>query len=611
MHDNSEVTNKLAPYYRIVPVLIQAVLYWTTYAFFRICTRFHVEGRERVPKKGPIIFAVNHQNEWDGVLTRVGLPFFNGGYSPMYYVSLPHGKYEGFGWRGWIYNTPLFLFFGAYPTHSGKKDYAVSLTNHLMLLKNKRSLCIFPEGYRSKDGSFGQARGGVAFLSLESGAPIVPLAIRGMFRTRFRDLILRKRKVSLVYGKPIYPPKKEVVKDVDFHAYAQKVMDEVVTLHGVGTDPVRARMQQGKKFGFLVHPRGLKDFLLKFPFLRFLPRSVLLFLTKRLPPVVVSRIIGLKNTEGKVVRGEIIAITMTAKQMIEDREAAVQAIIKAVRFARSRNVGIIGLGALTASLTYGGKRISDTVSGIGITTGHAYTVKTVGEYVLRAIEENNLPKEKVLVAVVGAAGSIGAGVSKMLARSGVCHFHLIELEHKLDRLSDTLEALGKHREVSVEVDHRVQSIKDADIIVAATNAPEAVIRSDDLKPGAIVVNDAQPSDIDPTIIDERDDVLIIEGGVVSTPEVSCNFPLGLVDKHDTFCCLGEVLVLARQGHFKDYSLGTLKDEDVADITKRGEGFAITLARLQNSRGYIPDTTLKKVKRILQDRWQTKSESGTI
>ena len=41
------------------------------------------------------------------------------------------------------------------------------------------------------------------------------------------------------------------------------------------------------------------------------------------------------------------------------------------------------------------------------------------------------------------------------------------------------------------------SIKEAEFIITATNAPEAVVTSEDLKSGAVIIDDAQPSDVSP------------------------------------------------------------------------------------------------------------------
>ena len=355
-----------------------------------------------------------------------------------------------------------------------------------------------------------------------------------------------------------------------------------------------------KKFAFLVHPRGFEDFLIKFPWFRFLPESVLYFLTMHMPPVVVSKITGLKNKDGKKIDGYIIAITMTARQMIEHRERALKKIKQATKLAEKKGVRLMGLGALTASFSRGGLDLAG-FSKVGITTGRAYTVKTVTNYVKLVMEVMGFDKEKIVVDVVGAAGSIGSSSAKVLAEYGIRNFILIDLEYKAWKVEEYIKHMKKIRgDLSFKVSHQISDIKDADIIIAATNAPEVLIKPDDLKSGAIIINDAQPSDVDPEVL-KREDVLVVEGGVVNTPGIRSNFKLGLHDKEDNFCCMGEVLILAHNNLFKDYALGELNLSLIKNIEMMSENLNFKLTKTQNSNGIIDNKKIERVKEIIRNR----------
>lgn len=358
-----------------------------------------------------------------------------------------------------------------------------------------------------------------------------------------------------------------------------------------------------KKIAFLVHPRDNTDFLRRFPYLRFLPKSVIAFLTKNMPPVVVSKITGLISKEGHPIEGDIIAITMTAKQMMEDRPAALKKIIQASKFAERRGVGIIGFGALTASLSKGGLDVVPEVKNMGITTGRAYTTKTVTDYVKRCIEEFGFNKDKVRIAIVGAGGSIGSSCAKILAQWGVRNFLFVDVVKRAEHLKSQVEHMSSvHFDARIETTHAIKDIKGWDIVITATNAPEALVSSDDLLPGAIIINDAQPSDVPVSVIKERKDILVIEGGVIHTPGIKCNFNLGLAGREDTFCCLGEVLVLAREGHFDNYALGELNTDLVAHIEEMSKDLNFTISKFQNSvQKYIPDVQIENVKGIIKER----------
>ena len=137
------------------------------------------------------------------------------------------------------------------------------------------------------------------------------------------------------------------------------------------------------------------------------------------------------------------------------------------------------------------------------------------------------------------------------------------------------------------------------MVIAATNSPEVLIKSEDLSPGTIVINDAQPSDVSPEIIEQRKDVLIIEGGIINTPGIKCNFNLGLASREDTFCCLGEVLILAHNYHHKHFALGELELKLIDEITNMSSGMNIRLSKFQNTNGYIDEKQIEGVRKILK------------
>jgi 1-acyl-sn-glycerol-3-phosphate acyltransferase len=211
-------------------IFFQIPIYFFTLALFKIFCNFKVSGLNNLDDiKKPIIFAPNHSSEWDGILVRVALPFFSKNFSPMYFVSMLKEFYKDSGWRKLIYGGIIFNLLGAYPVYFGKKDYSYSLQNHIKILKNGGNVCIFPEGRRTKDGNFGEAHGGVCFLSYATGAPIVPVFIKGLVRLRWWQLFSFKREVSIVFGKPVYLKNKEGFL-VDFKLEAKKIMELIVKM---------------------------------------------------------------------------------------------------------------------------------------------------------------------------------------------------------------------------------------------------------------------------------------------------------------------------------------------------------------------------------------------
>ncbi len=354
-------------------------------------------------------------------------------------------------------------------------------------------------------------------------------------------------------------------------------------------------------FAFLVHPRNLEDVYRKYPFFKYFPKKFVLWFLLHFWPVVVSEITGLKSQINKNdIKGYIISIPITAHQMLENRELSVGKIIDALKLAEKKGVKIAGLGALTSSVTKGGLDLVGKTS-VNITTGHAYTAYTVTSNVFKLVEILGIDKSKAVVAVVGATGSIGSSSAKIMARAGFGDFILIDQERKKHLFGELIMDLKElNKNIKIKISHKINSIKQADIIITATNAPEALVMSEDLKSGAIIVDDAQPSDVAPEVLD-REDVLVVEGGVVHTSNIKSNFNFGLKDEFDNFCCLCEVMILASKKWNNHYVLNRATLELVDEISKDGDVLGFRLADFQNFKEVISQEKIKRIKNIIRNR----------
>lgn len=350
------------------------------------------------------------------------------------------------------------------------------------------------------------------------------------------------------------------------------ILHEVVTYAKISCDCILRKMKK-YDFAFIVHSRNRKDLPRKYPILKYIPNIIFDWLTLKMPPIIVSEITGAYNINTKnPLVGVLIGIPMTAHQLLEHRNLALKKIIQSVKIAKKFGSRHVGLGAMTASLSKGGKDIIENVDNIHVTTGRTYTVKNITDYILHLVKIFKLAKSDVKIGILGAAGGIGSGVAISLARNEFKNFKLIDLERKLIHIENRICRLEEFAtDLNIEVSHKVSALSDCKIIVAATNSPEIVIKSEDINPGTIVINDAQPSDIDPVIIGNRKDVLVIEGGVLHSTNINCHFNLGLQHKNDIYSCLGEVILLSSidsKGNYSIDDFDTNLYDKLSDISQK-------------------------------------------
>ena len=134
----------------------------------RMIYRPHVEGKANVPKTGPIIFASNHLSFIDSIAIPVAAP------RPVHFLA-KSSYFDGSGFSGW-FSRQFFTAIGAVPVQRGAGQAALdALDQQRQLLVAGNAVALYPEGTRSLDGRLYKGRTGVAFLALQSGAPVVPV----------------------------------------------------------------------------------------------------------------------------------------------------------------------------------------------------------------------------------------------------------------------------------------------------------------------------------------------------------------------------------------------------------------------------------------------------
>ncbi len=331
-------------------------------------------------------------------------------------------------------------------------------------------------------------------------------------------------------------------------------------------------------FAFIVHSRTAEDFKRKYRILHWFPDAFIDFITLRLKPILVSYIDGVKSLKsGDPINGVVIGIPMTAKQLLENRSLALKRIIQSVEKAKKYGAKRIALGAMTASLSKGGIDVISSVENVYITNGRTFTSKNICDYVEYYTQLCNISKENIRIGILGAAGSIGSSVTKTLIKLGYKNFTLIDLERKLDTLEKHLDSIRNiNNHIKINKGHQVRLLYECKIIIAATSSPEIVIRPSDVSYGTIIINDAQPSDVDPEIIRTRSDVTVVEGGVLHTDSVNCHFNFGLHHRTDIFSCLAEVILISALNISEHKSISELDHNYMKelDIASRKLGFKI-------------------------------------
>lgn len=314
----------------------------------------------------------------------------------------------------------------------------------------------------------------------------------------------------------------------------------------------------GMTFAFLVHPRAdlRQDMARLAKPLGLVPTIVYDHALRRLPlaPFRFASV-GLNGSE----IGRLILVPFGARHLLTDRRTGARKVAQAVDLAAAAGADLVGLGGLTSPVTNGGRQLARR-SDIGVTNGNAFTAVTVHRQVRELLRAAPAGR----VAVVGATGSVGSAVTRLLARDGLGADLLLVARDRsrLDPLTDTVGARSATD---------LTAIAACDVVVLLTSAADALVGSEHLRHGAVVLDATQPRNTSPDLLRRRPDVRVWDGGVVDVPGLRLRGgSIGLAPGQ-AFACLAETMLLSLSGHRGHFSLGrpTLEQVDqmveIADL----------------------------------------------
>ncbi len=194
--------------------------------FMQLCllpfAKVKISGIENIPSHGPLIVASNHTNWLDAlfVLCRLRHQFVS--------VSQRIGIIASSRWKKWFHwlyrltSVPLYVSRG----YDGKDAFPLQQAENL--LQQQGIVCISPEGTLNKTGRLIRAKPGVAYLALQSGAAVLPIAIYGQAQPFSTWLRFKRLSVEIKIGKLILPDSQLSLQSLQI--FSDKIMQQIALL---------------------------------------------------------------------------------------------------------------------------------------------------------------------------------------------------------------------------------------------------------------------------------------------------------------------------------------------------------------------------------------------
>lgn len=347
----------------------------------------------------------------------------------------------------------------------------------------------------------------------------------------------------------------------------------------------------------------------KYRFARFLPQWAVEELIKHKEPLVVSHITGIKSITGAEAEGWFIGCPLSPRQFTTlDTEFIYKRLIQCGKIAQDVGAKIIGLGAFTAVVGDGGVTVAKHLD-IAVTTGNSYTVATALEATVDGAARMGIELADATVAIVGATGSIGKTCAQVLA-SQAAHSVLIGRDtERLEAARDEMPGQCRDR-ISITTDI-AKGLRDADIVITVTSAVDVVVQPEHLKAGAVVCDVARPRDVSIRVSKERNDVLVLEGGVVAVPGADVDFGISFGFPPKTaYACMSETMMLALEGRYESFTLGkSVSVAQVEQTTMLANKHGFKLAGYRSFERAVSDQQIESIRQNAQRKRRAQSASA--
>ncbi|HSV32335.1 MAG TPA: NmrA family NAD(P)-binding protein [Atribacteraceae bacterium] len=347
-------------------------------------------------------------------------------------------------------------------------------------------------------------------------------------------------------------------------------------------------------FAFIIHAFSAQDIKDHLKPLRLVPGRLVEALAARRKPFILSEVRGIvSQANGKEIKGWFVGLPMTSRVLLEYSDAYVARKIRECgRLAEEYGAKVIGLGAFTSVAGDGGITAKQGLN-INVTTGNSYTVATALEALRIACPKVDIDLDRETIAVVGATGSIGRACALVLARGGKTVRVVGRDWEKTERIQrEVREAGGRTVDGSVSVE---EGIRGARVIITVTSAVKSIVKPEWIERGAVICDVSRPRNIAEEVVKARQDVLVIEGGVVDVPGnpdfgMDFGYPRG-----KSYACMAETMALVLEERYEDYTLGkevvVEKVEEIERIAGR-HGF-----RVSGLRGFGKELSDEEIERI--------------
>ncbi|MGB1290347.1 MAG: hypothetical protein ACPG5F_04930 [Porticoccaceae bacterium] len=246
-------------------------------------------------------------------------------------------------------------------------------------------------------------------------------------------------------------------------------------------------------------------------------------------------------------------------------------LFPALRLAKDCGLNMVALGASTPyACNYG--KMPRSVDSPNITTGHAATAAMLKKWACYAAAQTNLEFDHIRLAVFGAAGRLGKGVSRYLASERAPReLILIDLPDKvnlLKELAKEIRTYNKSINISIIGLDSNRPLPDFDGAILVSNNTVPFLGAEHLRKAKFWIDDShlRAASIEAEQA-TRNDTLYIECYASAPEGVDTDFPFNLPSTNDCYTCFAEGYLAWKEKIDHDYVTGIPEISKISNVAR--------------------------------------------
>lgn len=288
----------------------------------------------------------------------------------------------------------------------------------------------------------------------------------------------------------------------------------------------------------------------------------------RLCEPIVMDAVDVQSITGDRVALVPILLPVTSRWMLSN-DAAAELVQKAIDVTQRLRCDVVSLGQYTSIVTR--RHDNGHASPVQITTGSNYTAALARQAIDRELQAQGLPLERLTLAVIGGGGEIGRTCAAMMAND--FRSTLLVGSGRVGSFAQLASLAAGLARTTIATDRR--AIRDARVVVCATNSTSRPIGPEHLHPQAIVCDLSMPATLKPQILQHLPQLSMLPGAVAELP---CGESFGIpgfpLPPGRTYGCMAEGLLL-----------GLEPESRSAGIVETSPGHAEQIARIAVKHGF--------------------------